>query len=260
MSDANGPVETPTTAQEEIVPAKNGGSEAWWAGLQNGDNRSLAEKKQWKTADDAMASFRELETAFSKSIRPLKPDATAEEEAAFYARLGRPEKPEGYELKLDPATVPEDFPYDADSAAKFRTWAFSAGVNPRQAQSLHDAFVADQAAHFKAAKEAQERQEADAHRTIVRNWGEPDSQQYKENLTLAGRAIHGLGLKDALVAGGLISADGAIRNHVVADAMLKVGKELYSEGSANNPGTVPVSQSSDVASRMYGATTPPNRG
>jgi hypothetical protein len=45
------------------------------------------------------------------------------------------------------------------------------------------------------------------------------------------RAAHQLGLKDALVKGGLLTADGGVRNATLAFALARVGKELFSEDS-----------------------------
>lgn len=246
-----------STVITEVKPEGDG--ETWVAGLQAEDNRALVEKKQWKTPDDAVKSYRELEALASKSLRVPGEKATEEEWDAFYVKAGKPEKPEGYELKLNPEAVPENFPYDEKSAQEYKLWAHEGGLNPKQAQKLHDKFVAHQAAQFKAAQEDTLKREETAHREIVSAWGEPETPAYKENLELAGRAIHGLGLKDALVQGGIMSADGAIKNSVIATAMLKVGKELYSEDNGTAPGK-PASDEKPMEERFYGSTTPIKRG
>lgn len=257
-AEANGPAETQTTAptaSEAPAAAASESTATWVSGLQDEDNRAFVEKKQWKSLDDALKSQRELEGLLGKSVRLPGDNATAEDWAAFHAKMGRPEKPDGYELKLDPASVPEDFPYDAQSVGEFKNWAHEAGTSPRQTQVLHDKYVAFQAAQFKAAKEATAQQETAAHREIVEEWGDPSTPKYQENLTLAGRAINGLdpGLKDALVRGNVLSADGAIKNAVIARAMLKVGKELYQEGSPNAPGSPAASKTKDAADILYGS-------
>lgn len=254
-ANANGPVEAPTTAptaSDAPAAAAGGGSETWTSGLRDEDNRAFVEKKQWKSIDDALKSQRELETLLGKSIRLPGDNATADDWNAFYQKMGRPEKPDGYEIKLNPETVPENFPYDAKSATEFRNWAHEAGLNQRQTQALHDKYVGNQAGAYTATIEATAKKESAAHREIVEKWGDPSTPKYQENLTLAGRAIHELGLKDALVEGGIISADGAIKNAAIADAMLKVGKELYREGSATAPGSAKASNK-DAAEILYGS-------
>jgi len=253
-AEANGPAETQTTAPNASdAPAnvQTGATETWATGLQDGDNRAFVEKKQWKSIDDALKSHRDLEKLLGNSVRIPAEDASAEEKAAFLKKMGVPEKPEGYEFKLDTATVPQDFPYDDQSAAKFRSWAHEAGATPAQARLFHDKFVAEQVDLFKSAKEATAKQEEAAHRAIVSKWGEPTTDQYKQNLAITGRAIAELGLNEAFVAGGLIGADGAVKNAVIADAMLKVGKEMFAEGSDTAPGRATASQAKDAAEILY---------
>jgi hypothetical protein len=230
--EANGQTSGSTTAQTTTVisdQGSNGNGETWAAGLQVEENRALVEAKQWKSPDDAVKSYRELETHASKALRLPGEGATAEDWNAFYSKLGRPEKPEGYELKLNAETVPSDFPYDEASAIEFRNWAHGEGLAPKQAQGLHDRFVKWQADQFTKAREDAAAKEANAHRAIVGEWGDPDTSAYRQNIELAGRAIQQLGLKEALVEGGALSADGAIRHPAIAKAMAKIGKELYAE-------------------------------
>lgn len=234
QEEANGLSETGTTAQTSTVitdQGSNGDGKTWAAGLQAEENRALVEAKQWATPDDAVKSYRELETHASKGLRMPGEDATAEDWNAFYSKLGRPEKPEGYELKLNTETVPTDFPYDEASAVEFRNWAHEAGLTPKQAQTLHDKFVGQQAGQLGTMREVAAKREGDAHRDIVREWGDPETPSYKQNVELAGRAIAQLGLKQALVESGAISSEGAIRHPAIAMAMAKVGKELYAEDS-----------------------------
>lgn len=232
--EANGPAETQTTAPATtaiVDQGSNGDGKTWAAGLQTEENRALVEAKQWASADDALKSYRELQTHASKGLHLPGENATADDWNAFYTKLGRPENADGYQLKLNTESVPEGFPYDEKSAIEFRNWAHEAGLTPRQAQSLHDRFVSYQAGSFEAQRADAVKREGDAHRAIVQEWGEPDTTGYKQNLELASRAITQLGLKDALVEGGALSADGAIRNVAIAKAFAKVGKELYAEDS-----------------------------
>lgn len=234
MTDANGLSEQDNNRAEATVitdQGSNGDGKAWAAGLQVEENRALVEAKQWATPDDAIKSYRELETHASKALRVPGENATADDWNAFYSKLGRPEKAEGYQLKFDTASAPEDFPYDEKSAIEFRNWAHGEGLTPRQAQGLHDRFVKWQADGFTAQKEADSLKEGTAHRAIVKEWGDPDTSAYQQNVELMSRAVTQLGLKEAFVEGGILSADGAIRNPKAAFAMLKVGKELFAEDS-----------------------------
>lgn len=243
MTDAtNGPsAETQeTTATQQTVisdQGSSGDSGPKLAGPLNEDNRATVEAKKWAGEDGSIdlnkvvEGYRNLETHASKSLKVPGEDATAEDWNKFYSNLGRPEKADGYELALDRENLPEEFPYDEQSAVEFRNWAHEAGLTPKQAQQLHDKFVGHQAGNFTAMVEQRKKAEGDAHRAIVDEWGGTESEGYKRNVELASRAIHQLGLKDAFKEGGLLSSDGAILNAKAAFAMSKVGKELYAEDS-----------------------------
>lgn len=232
--EANGLPATETTAPATTVVAdegSNGNDKTWAAGLQAEENRALVEAKQWGTIDDALKSYRELQTHASKGLHLPGENATADDWNAFYSKLGRPEKADGYQLKLNTEAVPQDFPYDEKSAIEFRNWAHKAGLTPTQAQMLHDEFVGHQAGAFTTAKEAAAKREGDTHRDLVSDWGDPDTSSYKQNVELMSRAVSQLGLKDALVELGALGADGAVRNATLAKALSRVGKELYAEDS-----------------------------
>lgn len=231
--DANAPAPQTTATVSTVLAdqGSNGGGETWVAGLQVEENRALVEAKQWQTLDDAIRSYRELEHHASKALKLPGENATAEDWNKFYSKLGRPESPDKYELKLNTETVPQDFPYDETSAIEFRKWAHEAGLTPAQAQSLHDKFVGYQAQSFTASREALAKAEGDAHRAIVGEWGDPDTSGYRQNVEYLSRAVSQLGIKESLVKGGLVSGDGAVLDSKLAFALAKVGKELYGEDS-----------------------------
>lgn len=258
MTDAtNGPAgETQqTTATQSTVltdGGSNGESGIKVAGPLSEDNRALVEAKKWAGEDGSLDlnkiadGYRNLETHSSKALALPGEGSTKEDWDKFYSKLGRPEKPDGYELKLNREAIPENFPYDEKSAIEFRTWAHEAGLTPAQAQTLHDKFVGYQAGSYTSMVEDRAQREAAAHREITTEWGAVESEGYKQKVELASRAIHQLGLKDALVAGNMISADGAILDAKIAKAFAKVGKELYAEDTmATTAGGVLVNPFSD---------------
>lgn len=251
MSEANGQEASPTTAQPTTVIAdqgSNGGDAIKVAGPLSEDNRAAVEAKEWfkdgtLDAEKLIGSYRNLESEYSKSLRMPGENATADDWGAFYDKLGRPETADKYELKLDADSVPENFPYDEKSAVEFRNWAHDAGLNPKQAQMLHDRFVGHQAGSFSAQQEAVGQKADAAHREIVSKWGPVESEPYKQNVELMSRAVQQLGLGEAFKEAGVISGNGEILNAKIATAFAKVGKELYAEdtmmtganGALSNP-------------------------
>lgn len=241
-ANANGPSggSQATTAQTATVIAdkgSNGDGGIKVAGPLSEENRALVEAKKWASDDGSidlnkvLSGYSNVEAYSKQTLKLPGENATAEDWNALYTKLGRPEKADGYELKLNAETIPEGFPYDENSAVEFRNWAHEAGLSPRQAQLLHDKFVAHQAGTFTASAEQAARAEGDTHRDLTTAWGSPESEPYKRNVELAGRAISQLGVKAAFIESGVMSKDGAIRNASIAKAMAKVGSELYAEDS-----------------------------
>lgn len=215
-----------------IVDPNAGGSGAgatdWVAGLSQ-ENRALVEAKKWGSSEDAIKSYRELEAHVGKALTVPGADAPAEDWDKLWSKLGRPEKPDGYQLKVDRTNLPAEFPYDENLAIEFRTMAHEAGLSPSQAQKLHDRFVAQQAKSFTGIGEAAAKREGDAHRELVGKWGDPATPAFKQNVELMSRAVAQLGISDSLKAAGLLAPDGAVRDAKLSFALAHIGKELYAE-------------------------------
>ncbi len=64
--------------------------------------------------------------------------ATADEWGEVYAKLGRPESPDGYELAYN--NIPEGAEMDNDMVSWFKDTAHKVGMNTQQAQLLLDAY------------------------------------------------------------------------------------------------------------------------
>lgn len=217
-----------TIVDANAAGGSGSGGNDWAAGLSQ-ENRAVVEAKKWASGDDAIKSYRELEAHVGDALKVPGADAPAEEWDKLWGKLGRPEKPDAYQLKVDRENLPADFPYDENLAIEFRTMAHEAGLNPAQAQKLHDRFVAQQAKSFAGIGEAAAKREGDAHRAFVGKWGEPDTPSFKQNVELMSRAAAQLGISDSLKAAGLLAADGAIRDAKLGFALALVGKELYGE-------------------------------
>jgi hypothetical protein len=216
--------------------SSNGAPTDVWAGLQDEGNRTTVAAKGWaaKGLDDVVTSYRELESKLGKSLTPPPDDAKPEDWNAFYAKLGRPEKPEAYEFKL-PEGLPENFPYDGKNAVEFKNWAHEAGLTPRQAQAVHDQFVKHTATTMSQVTEAQSKAAQTAHESLVKAWGEPESPTYKRNQELANRAIRQQGgdeLVGELKAINALGPNGEVKTPRLAMALAKIGATLYAEDTA----------------------------
>lgn len=242
---ANGPAEADNRADATVIAdeGSNGSGGDWLAGLSE-ENRNLVQAKQWDSPDALARSYRELAAHASKALRPPAEDAPAEEWSAFYAKLGRPEKPEGYEFQL-PEGIPENLPYDDTFAQKFRSWAHEQGLTLKQARALHDAYVQDFAGQMQAAQEAEVQAVEGAHQALVKEWGAPETETYKRKVEMMSRAARQLGGSDLyseLAEMGAITKSGEVKRPQLAKALASVGEKLFAEdalfsgaGSVENP-------------------------
>lgn len=120
------------------TPPAPGGSE-WFGGFTNPEVKTWAQAKGFKDPEAVTESAYNLEKliGFDKAGRTLvlpKDDATPEEVKAFHAKLGVPDSADGYTLPL---------PADADPALvkTMQGWMHEAGVPPKSAAKLTEAFV-----------------------------------------------------------------------------------------------------------------------
>lgn len=218
----------------ESTASEDGGSESHgsdFLSALNEDNQKTVEAKGWTDPNKVVESYRQLESKLGENLSVPGDDADKEAWDKFYDRVGRPEKADAYEFAM-PDGLDENFAYDADSAGKFKQWAHEAGLNARQAQTLHDRFVQDMNGGFVATiGELREAGES-AHKAITKEWGDEKSDMYKRNQELADRAIRELGgdeLVEEFKRSGVMRSDGAVTFPKIAFAMAKVGRELFSE-------------------------------
>lgn len=168
-----------STAPVTPVPTE----QDWRSGLPD----DLKSEKSLETIKDIPAlakSFVEGQKMIGSSVRLPKADAPDEEWGKVYTRLGRPEKPEGYELKR-PENLPEGVKYDEELETAFKGMAHEAGLHPRQAQRILDKFNTLQLERHKAYMATRESAIAE----LKKEWG----PNYDKQLAQANRAIKELG-------------------------------------------------------------------
>lgn len=77
-----------------------------------------------------------LKARLDNSIPKLTDQSTDAEKAAYYAAIGRPDKPEGYGIKK-PADLPEAIPYNPEIEKQFSKFAHDKGLSKTQAEELY---------------------------------------------------------------------------------------------------------------------------
>lgn len=128
-------------------------------------------------------SYLELEKAMSSRIKIPGEDATNEEKAAFYTKLGRPESPDKYELTR-PA---ENIPYDEGVEKVIREAAYEVGISHAQLAAMNDVVNKYQAKVIEAQIKQVEELNAKRWDKYRSEWGEETT---KENIELAKRAFN----------------------------------------------------------------------
>jgi hypothetical protein len=177
-----------------------------------------------------VGSYLSLEKMISsKGIIKPGPNATPEEKAAYFNALGRPEKPEGYAIKMPEKIGDKPFPKELWSdaqAADFAKYAHERGMLPEHVNAVveYDAQRAVRAKQEQA--DAESKAQSDAITALKAEWG----TNYDTNLKLAQEA--------AKQAGGDELLGHALANDpVFIKAMAKVGKMIVETPAAAARGT-----------------------
>lgn len=142
---------------------------AWTAQLDK-DLQGNEKLTQFKTIGEMGKAFLDRDGKLQNSVLLPGEKATAEEKAAYYAKLGRPDKPDGYEI-TKPADLPESLPYDPALATEYQKFAFEAGLSKSQAKAAWDFYfgLAKNGTEIQA-KEI-EKAQTDGINTLKTDWG-----------------------------------------------------------------------------------------
>jgi len=162
-----------------------------WAG----EDEKLAEKF---TSIGALAkSYRNLEQMLARQDRVAVPaeGASEEEVAAFYAKLGRPESPDAYEL-----TVPEELKEfeglrSEEEVKAFQKVAHEAGLTPKQAQAVAQMYHSQVQGALEQLKEQQTKERDEAISELAKGWGtNAESEGFKHHIAQARAGAKVLGI------------------------------------------------------------------
>lgn len=182
---------------------------------------------KYKTADDFFKGVDWMNQTIGKKnvvqgIELPGEDAKPEDWDAFYNGLGRPEKPDGYELP-ELKDIPEGFVLPEDK----QFWANMAhkhGLTKKQAAGLFSEFMQDMSGRYKSALEgsasamveAAKKRMQESAGALKGEWGD----DFGANLNLAKRAAEHLGILDSL------DQSGAGNDPAVLKLAAELGKML----------------------------------
>lgn len=112
-----------------------GGAQPWFSGMPDGPAKELMGQKQYADPNALADAYYHLNRYVSANNMIVVPDddATPEQRNEFFAKLGRPEAPDKYEIKL-----PEGYQADESLLGFARTTGHELGLNNKQMQTLAD--------------------------------------------------------------------------------------------------------------------------
>lgn len=159
-------------AQGDLLTQEISQTETTWFGE---ENKELVAQRGWKSGDDAISSYRELEKSYSGRVKMPSPESSAEEIRAFYQKTGCPENPEGYEVTGLPEDMP-DFIRNEETEKALKQIAYDTGVSKQAFEAIVKGFY----------------EKADADIRANRLQGEKDLREehgdkYEEVVNIAGR-------------------------------------------------------------------------
>ncbi len=148
------------------------------------ENADIVQRCGWKTGDDAIQSYRNLEKMDSGKVKMPTTDSSTEEISTFYKQCGRPDAADGYTKP----TLAEGVELDGEFFGKMATIAHGKGCSDALFTDLTSGFI-EYAAHLEAQNAEAEvvefnryREEAD--RKLHDNYG----ADYDKNIELSKRA------------------------------------------------------------------------
>ena len=171
-----------------------GDAPAWMAQLDK-DLQGHERLTQFKTIGEMGRAFLDTEGKVKNAVVIPGENATDEERAAYYQKLGRPEKVEGYELKK-PEKLPEGVPYSPEMIAAFSNLAFEAGLSKSQTAKIHDWYYGSVAKGAEMQKKADEKELQDSINSLKNEW-KGDTYKTNEEIAIRGFKTFSKDVKDA---------------------------------------------------------------
>lgn len=146
--------------------------------------------------------------------------ATDEERAAFYTKLGRPEKADAYDLKIEGVEMPQGMTVKPEHEAWFRGLAHKLGLNPSQAKTVFTEGIKNLFVEPLKAMLAEKTKLQEAGMTTFKTeWG----AAFDENLTLIDRALKQFGTPELTK---FLDMTGKGNDPAIVNFVLKVGKAM----------------------------------
>lgn len=169
--------------------------------------------------------YDELFTKMGTAVQIPNEQTAPEEIAAFYRKIGAPEKPEDYELVMP--KMPEGMTHDEKFEMTMRGVACEAGISKKHLKILFDAYNTYRISQHGDEAEEAKRLIAEGDATQRKNWG----ADYDKNFEIVDRACAEL-IPDEELRGKfaeLVTSKGLRNNPVFAEVFLGIGKSMLDD-------------------------------
>lgn len=205
--------------ENEAGNTNEGTQENWYPD----EYKDIVAQRGWSGSGDVLKSYVNLDKEMGGRTKIPTPESSAEEVSAFYAKIGRPENPDGYEIK----DVPENVPRDEMIEALMRKVAFDSGV-PKVA------FEAQVKSYFDAMSQSITQAEDAGDAELQKTWG----AAYKANSAIVQRACDELIPDEKLHEefADLVKRMGLRNNPVFANVFLGIGTKILDDSLIKGEG------------------------
>lgn len=236
---------TTTTTTASTTPAtttQGGGGAAPWYGQADEATAAYITNKGWDNPIKAIESYRNLEkfAGGSKNLLEIPgPDAEPSKLDEFYNRLGRPDAPEKYDLKVPEGGSPELTDW-------FKQTAHKHGLTTKQAGALYSEWNAKSGETMQS-MEAEARQQSEkAIGDLKKEWG----QGFDKQIDMGKRAVTALGFDQPTLSAYEAKLGTADMLKLFAKLGSKMGEDSFEDGNRGGGsgfGTTPAEARQQIA-------------
>ena len=167
---------------------ENTGSGAAWSSSVPENLRDNEAFKGIEKSSDAWQQFVDMKGRMESSVQIPGENATDEDRAAFYTKLGRPETADKYTI-TKPDTLPEGVQYSEDTEAIFKTAFHEVGLSDQAAQKLWGKYHEVVAQGYETQQKAEQAAHEAAINELKNDW---TGDNFKVNTEIAHRAFTGI--------------------------------------------------------------------
>ena len=236
-------VETPQATPAE-TPAQNNGE--WKSSLPD-DMKDSASLSDINTVEDLAKSFISAQSLLGKSrVGVPSPDASPEEEAEFYNKLGRPESVDGYELPTE--GIPEDVSVDKGRLDSILKLAHETGMTKKQVAKMYRGMLELDSNNVQNMEKERATYQDNAINTLKKEWG----HAFDEKTSLASNTAKKFG-GEAFI--NMLEETGMGNNVALIRAFANIGKivaedEIHGKGSSGSFVMSPAEAKAEITTKM----------